>query len=641
MDWELIYLVTASVFAVLLAGTLVSLFWVSRRTQRVMESVLEIITRPGRAKVGDAARVFRTIMSDEITTIETLFKSMSDSLQGHIAAAEELKKSIKIQNEKLVGMADASVKQLSVMTQRLDNTVTGLNSVVMSNDWADALGAAERFSDTINMTLAKVDTTTQDTTEKISAIHNQIDSWISSSDVLGQHLKSAFETNENQMKELTAQSDVLRNQMETLNQSTASGFANVQSSATDYKSLMEQNNRLLTDQVNNMERLKRQLSAQVNALTNTSNLVGGQIRLAESSINKQDEKIQEIVTALINSGAATENAVRGISTELTGLTNRFNSEIKEFAADVVNELKNVSGTANVTLENTRKSAGAFSESVRAMATGVRETLIKMNEAHTQLTGQSQGLIKMSEETTAKLQPLSELIERYYATLPGVAHDSNEIAQNMERNITSLNEKIDSMKRSVSESAITVGESSAKLEDLAGQSRQQMIDLMSDYAKAVETMQTLNKQMMVARAAAPMDAIRTVPVPQTFGATISSTDFLKQCERMFDKMHDQSYDLVMATGVSAKVPDMVWKKYHAGDKTVFSQWVAKVLANTDKKQLQSLLKNNSVFHSQATQFVRGFEKILAGAKKTENSDNLIVDILQKDLGKIYTSLKGNV
>ncbi len=638
MDWEFIYLISTITFAVLLTGTLISLFIVSRRTQHVMASVLEIITKPGRAKVGDAARVFRTIMSDEITQIDSLFKNMSETLQGHVNAAEELRKSLKLQNEKLVGMAETSVKQLSVMTQRLDNTMTGLNNVVTSVGWTDALNASESFSNTINTILDKVDATSQDTTDRISALHNQIDSWISSSDVLSQNLKSVFDTNEQQMKVLVDQSDVLQHQMDSLCQTTLAGFSKIQTSASDYRNVMEQNNKLLNNQISGMETSKRQLATQVNSLVTTSNVVGGQIRLAESSIGKQIAKLSDAVQALMGSADTTEGAVRNLATELTTLTNRFNAEIKEFATDVVTELKSVSGTANVTLENTRNAAGAFSESVRAMATGVRETLIEMNAAHTQLTGQSEGLIKMSQDTTAQLQPLSELIERYYKALPELSRDSNEVAQNLERNITSLNDKIELMKRSVTESAETVGESAEKLEDLAGQSRQQMIDLMSDYTKAVSTMQTLNKQMMVARAAAPMDAIRNGPTV-TFGS-IAGGDFLKQCERMFDKMHDQSRDLTNAMGTE-KIPDIVLKKYHSGDKTIFSKWLAKVLTAADKKQIKALLKSDTVVHSQATQFVRGFDKILLGAKSTDNADKLTNDILQTDLGRIYISLKGNV
>ena len=303
----------------------------------------------------------------------------------------------------------------------------------------------------------------------------------------------------------------------------------------------------------------------------------------------------------------------------------------------MSELKTVSGVANATLENTKTAAGAFSESVRAMATGVRETLIEMNTAHTQLSGQSENLIKMSSETTAQLQPLSALIEKYYSALPDLSRGSVEASQTLEQIVGSLNEKLNQMKTTVAESTTAISDSAIKLEDLAGTSRQQMIDLMSDYAKAVNTMQTLNKQMMVARASAPMDAIKSAPT-ESFGH-ISSSDFLAQGDKMFEKLHELAMDLTRAAG--AEIPDVVWKKYHSGDKTIFSKWLAKMLNAADKKRVKEMLKGDAVFRSQATQFVRSFDKILARAQQTDNADKVAATLIKTDSGQIYIALKSYV
>ena len=330
--------------------------------------------------------------------------------------------------------------------------------------------------------------------------------------------------------------------------------------------------------------------------------------------------------------------MRNISKELTELCNHFNKDIRGFTNDIVGELNAVSGVANSTLENTRSAAGAFSESVKAMATGVRETLIEMNTAHTQLSGQSENLIKMSAETTAQLQPLSELIEKYYSALPDLARDSVSTGDNLQKIVESLNEKISLMKQTVSDSTVTIADSAGKLEDLAGQSRQQMIDLMSDYAKAVNTMQTLNKQMMVARATAPMEAINVAPTAAAYGR-VSPQDFLKQSERLFEKLHEQTMDLTRTAGV--EIPDVIWKKYHGGDKTVFSKWFAKIMGAADKKQVREMLKTNAAFRSQATQFVRSFDKVLTSARQADGTDKLAGTITKTDLGQIYISLKGNL
>lgn len=641
MDFTQILLIGAGVLCGMLAIVLGVLFFVSRRSQRVMESLLQLMTQPERARVADASRVLQTILADEIAKIESSFQTMRDTLNAQIASANELKQELTVQNEKLVTTADDATKKVALMSQRLDNTVLGLHNIVSSGGWTDVQNTTDNFSTTVNALLTQIDTTSTATAEQIATIQSQIDGWVATSETLGQNLKEAYNTNDEQMKNLSQQSDNLQQQLQTLAQSVADGFNGVKTAAADYETVMTNNDKLLNDHLAKMDTFskqsKKQLTSQMNSLTNTSNAVGGQVRLAEASIEKQTNKLTAAVETLMDSAARTETSVRGISNELATLTNRFNGEIKEFATAVVSELKTVSGVANTTLENTKTSANAFSESVKAMATGVRETLIEMNTAHTQLSGQSANLIKMSAETTAQLQPLSELIERYYSALPDLSQGSVEAGEKLQQIVASLNEKIGLMKSTVAESTDTISASAIKLEDLAGQSRQQMIDLMSDYAKAVNTMQTLNKQMMVARATAPMDAMGVAPAP-TYGR-VSATDFLKQAERAFENMHDLSLDLTRATG--AEIPDVVWKKYHAGDKAIFSKWLAKMMNAADKKQVREMLKNDTVFRRQATQFIRAFDKIMSGAHNVDNPDTVSATLLKTDLGQIYAVLKAHI
>ena len=626
---------------VLLLISLGMIFMVSRKSQRVMQSLLDILLHPESIRVQDASRVLQTVLAGEMAKIDAGFKTICDTLNGQIAHANELKKQLSDQNDKLLSTADDATKKLVQMSGRLDNTLGGLQSVVDSKSWNDVTNTADRFSATVNELLAKIDTTTGDTTNKISEIQTQIDSWVSAGQELNQKLHEEFESNSVQMQDITEKTEIMRDKLSQMAQSTIDGFNNVKSASSDYADVMSKNNEMLDGHLGRLDafnkQAKKSLTNQTNTIMNTANVVAGQVRLTESSIEKQIAKLSDAVEALMSSATATEGAIRGISNELAGLTNRFDNEIKEFATGVVSELKTVSGVANITLENTKTAANAFSESVRTMGTGVRETLIEMNTAHTQLSGQSENLIKMSRETTEQLQPLSELIEKYYAALPDLSRDSVAAGETLGKIVSELNNTMENMKSTVNESTSAISESATKLNELAGGSRQQMIDLMSDYAKAVDTMQTLNKQMMVARASAPMEAIKSAPTTQ-YGH-VSASDFLAQSAKAFDKMHEQTVDLTRATGVD--IPDAVWNKYHDGDKAIFSKWLAKMLAAADKKQIRETLKNDSVFRSQATQFVRSFNKVMTAAESVDNPDKVSAALLKTDLGKIYTALKGHI
>ncbi|MBQ8255779.1 MAG: hypothetical protein IJY99_02320 [Alphaproteobacteria bacterium] len=109
--------------------------------------------------------------------------------------------------------------------------------------------------------------------------------------------------------------------------------------------------------------------------------------------------------------------------------------------------------------------------------------------------------------------------------------------------------------------------------------------------------------------------------------------------MFEKLHEQSMDLTRTAG--AEIPDVVWKKYHSGDKTIFSKWLAKMLNAADKKRIREMMKGDAVFRSQASQFVRGFDKILNSAKQTDNADKVSATLIKTELGQIYIALKNYV
>ena len=625
----------------LLFINLICLFFVSRKSQKVMQSLLEIMTHPEQAKIKDASRVLETILKDEITKIDDNFKSMANTLQNQIIHTEEIKKNLGEQNDKMILTADDAVKRIAVMSQRLDNTVDGLNNIVSSAGWTEVQHTTDNFAATIENYLTRISETATSTTEQATQIQEQITQSLDTERQLNEQLQNSLKSNTENMEKLTAAAGTLQQQLADLSSSVTSGFENVTKASAEYDETMHNNDKLLSDYLTKLseftKRAGKELTRQVNTMTETANVVGANVRLAETSIDKQLRKLEGAIDSLNDTTTNTTASVRGVTNELSGLTNRFNGEIHEFSSSVVKEIKDVSGVANETLENTKNAATEFANSVKTMGVGVRETLIEMNKAHVQLSGQSENLIKMSTETTEQLKPLSELIEKYYVALPDLAAGSRDMSENLNTIVNTLVEKINTMNTTISESLEKINTSSTQLGDLAGESRQQMIDLMSDYAKAVEAMQSLNKQMMVARASAPMDAIKVAPNAPF--KPVSTKDFLNNVDKLFEKLYEQAVDLTRAT--NSEIPEIVWNKYNSGDTKIFAKWLVKMFNATDKKQIRELLKSDKIFNSQATQFVRNFEKILAGADQTNDADKLKATLLKTDLGTIYTALHKNM
>ena len=121
--------------------------------------------------------------------------------------------------------------------------------------------------------------------------------------------------------------------------------------------------------------------------------------------------------------------------------------------------------------------------------------------------------------------------------------------------------------------------------------------------------------------------------------ISTKDFLATIEKSFEKLYEQSVDLTRASGTD--IPDIVWKKYNDGDNKIFAKWLVKMFDATNKKQIRELLKSDKVFNSQATQFVRNFERILNGAEQTNDAEKVKSALLKTDLGIIYNTIAKNM
>ena len=102
----------------LLFIALICLFFVSRKSQRVMRSLLEIMTHPEQAKIQDATRVLQTILKDEINKIDNNFKAMANELQNQIRHTEEIQKLLGEQNDRIAAIADDATKKIANMSQK-------------------------------------------------------------------------------------------------------------------------------------------------------------------------------------------------------------------------------------------------------------------------------------------------------------------------------------------------------------------------------------------------------------------------------------------------------------------------------------------------------------------------------------------
>ncbi|MDR3208270.1 MAG: hypothetical protein LBT45_00285 [Rickettsiales bacterium] len=607
------YIVLASA-AGLLAAMLPVLFFQNRRAERTMRGLQGMLLEPGRAKLGEAKNILNEVLSGAIEKITANFDSMTAVLRQHMARAEALEKKLGVENKLLVGTADVASERIAGMTKTMENLVGNLGEIIANPKWDAVRSSAEDFNGGVGGLVKELESNSRSIAELSSELNDNIGRWSESGRRFSDELRQNIDGSTDKINMLSIAAKGMGEELSGLQRSIISDFENVKSASHGIERALSNSGELLARQLQNMENFTEQarklLQSQVNTMSDTANRIGTDIRLAESSIETGAGKLNETTEKLSATSRTIKETFDAIAGEIMGIRAKFQTEVDDFSKNVLDNLQNAQAAAAHTMENAANIAAEFRDSVIPMLANVNGTV--------------DGL----EIARERIRPLSELMEKLESVLPDLADKSGEMTDDLTRKISDMAEKIDALNTASSQALRGIGDSTLALEKLSGESRQQMIDLMDDYAKAASTMRELAANMENARAASAS--------PDKAAPARPAQDFARQIGGIIEKLHDLSVDLTRSIG--AEIPDSVMEKYNDGDRAIFSKWFAKMIKSADKKRVRNMFRQDSVFRSQAMQFVHGFEKMLAGAERTDNRDMVVATLLKTDLGTMYQTLR---
>jgi hypothetical protein len=564
-------------------------------------------------------------MDEAISKITDNFADHITVLTQHITRAEAMEKKLSVDNKILVSTADIAFERIANMTRTLENLIGNMLQILENPQWKNVLLASENFNDGVNNLIKELDQKSNSIVDLTGKLNKNIVQWSDNGLKLSDELQQNIADNTDKMNTMSIAVRGFKDELSALQHSVTSDFENVKLSSQGIENILGDNEKLLAHQLCNMqsftEQARKLLQQQVNTMADTANRVGTDIRLAESSIGAGTDKLNETTEKLFTMSKTIKETFDCIANEIIDIRAKFQSEIGEFSEMVVNNLHEAQNTTTHTMQDAEQIAKSFRDSLIPMLGNINETVNGLTDAKD------------------RIQPLAELMNQLQIAMPEFSEVSTVMAEDLSVKMSLMADKINEM-RSAAEGALTgIGNSTMALEKLSGESRQQMIDLMSDYAKAANTMRELTTSMAEARATAPMKSMNTsaeIKVANSVGASISVQDFIKQIDTIMEKLHDLSVDLTRSIG--AEIPDSVMEKYNNGDRAIFSKWFAKMISAADKKRVRNMFKTDAVFRSQATQFVHSFAKMVAGAERTENKEMVVATLLKTDLGIMYQALK---
>ncbi|HWU26312.1 MAG TPA: hypothetical protein VN154_07910 [Rhizomicrobium sp.] len=357
--------------------------------------------------------------------------------------------------------------------------------------------------------------------------------------------------------------------------------------------------------------------------------LNGQRTSLEKAVASVGEQAQNFESLLIDADRKLELMMANGATRTAQLAASMKQEVQRVAdfsekagaalAKVVEDLGNAGSNAHTLMEQTASDTKAKAGALVGDAMAECEKLLRV-------AGE---LAAKGQEIKAALASVVEEMQGHLLLLPGVAKQEAQRVREVVRQET--DEMLDLSARTLSTvQSRSVPRPAPKLET---QSEIPGPEPESDGLLGLA-------RRLTQRAKRKDDAKSSWEMSTLLAAADEPRDFKPEAAAALGALQavlaDLAIDLeAIAPGAEAGADE--WRRYLAGDRSVFARRLAQMIDETAVDRIASLYRDNLRFRESANVYIAEFETLLSRAREGDGNGLLASTILSADTGKIYLTL----
>ena len=362
------------------------------------------------------------------------------------------------------------------------------------------------------------------------------------------------------------------------------------------------------------------LAHQRNALEQAIGALSGQAKVFETMAGETERQLESIMT----SGAS----------RATQLTTSFGREAER--------VKEISELANATLGKLVASLHDAGAGAQAL---INETSADAKTSAKQLVGEAmaecQKLVKAAAELAAQTHAVKETlakattdVEKHVASLPGMAQHEAARVREMVRNETE--QMLDISARTLATiharttGRVTPRPGEDQQEPVTAPANEGLVGLARKFASKPRKKRAPDQkawEMSALLSAVDSGQGKSGDLKPNAAAALGALEAA---------LADIAIDLD-AIDVDGAPDDNDWRRYLAGDRSVFARRVANRIDAQAIERIATLNRENARFRDAANTYIGEFEALLARAREGDNGGLLASTLLSADTGKIYLAV----